>query len=207
MTPMRAPLIAACVSVFAAGCISSFVDAPKATADLLPTKGSSVRGTANFVQLGERVRLTASISGLKPNSEFGFHIHEAGDCSSGDGMSAKGHFNPLGKPHAYAETTERHAGDLPSLKANANGHATLVEELDVITVTPGPTSVVGRGLIVHAQPDDFKTQPTGNAGARSACAEIKAVVDVPKEPAKAAPKPPPKEPAKPAAEPAKPAAS
>ena len=115
-----------------------------------------------------------TITGLKPGGEFGFHIHEAGDCSSGDGMSAKGHFNPYGKQHAHAGTPERHAGDLPSLKADGSGNANVTADLDVITVSAGPGSVVGRGLIVHAQPDDFKTQPTGNAGARSACAVIKA---------------------------------
>ena len=149
-------------------------DGPKASATLAPTAGSTVSGTASFVETGGKVRVTASVSGLKPNGEYGFHIHEAGDCSSGDGMSTKGHFNPYGKPHAYAGTSERHAGDLPSLKSDAAGNASVTADLDVITVSPGPASVVGRGLIVHAQPDDFKTQPTGNAGARSACAVIRA---------------------------------
>jgi superoxide dismutase, Cu-Zn family len=147
-------------------------DGPKASADLKPTKGNNVSGTVTFVQRGDKVRVTAKVSGLRPNGEFGFHIHEAGDCSSGDGMSAKGHFNPHGKPHAAHSSAERHAGDLPPLKSDGSGNATLSVDLDVITVAPGPASVVGRGLIVHVQPDDFKTQPTGNAGARSACAVI-----------------------------------
>jgi Cu-Zn family superoxide dismutase len=155
-----------------AACQSVPSDAPKASAALEPTKGSTVRGTVEFVQIGDKVRVTANVSGLKPNGEFGFHIHEAGDCSSGDGMSTKGHFNPHGKPHGMQGSMERHAGDLPSLKSDAGGNASLTAELDVITVAAGPTSIVGRGLIVHAQPDDFKTQPTGNAGARSACAVI-----------------------------------
>ena len=145
---------------------------PKATANLEPTKGSTVRGTVNFEQRGDKVRVSANISGLRPNGEFGFHIHEAGDCSSGDGMSAKGHFNPYGKPHGAHGSGERHAGDMPSLKSDAGGNANMTFDLDVITVNPGPASIIGRGLIVHVQPDDFKTQPTGNAGARSACAVI-----------------------------------
>jgi Cu-Zn family superoxide dismutase len=145
---------------------------PKATASLEPTKGSTVRGTVNFEQRGDKVRVSANVSGLRPNAEFGFHIHEAGDCSSGDGMSAKGHFNPYGKPHGQAGSGERHAGDLPSLKSDGNGNASVSADVDIITVAPGPASIVGRGLIVHAQPDDYKTQPTGNAGARSACAVI-----------------------------------
>jgi Cu-Zn family superoxide dismutase len=163
--------LAAAVALLA-GCQTTTQDAPKASAMLAPTKGSSVRGAVTFIEAGSKVRVIAAVSGLNPNGEYGFHIHEAGDCSSGDGMSAKGHFNPQGKPHAHAGTAERHAGDLPSLKSDANGNATLNLELDIITVSPGPNSVVGRGLIVHVQPDDFKTQPTGNAGARSACAVI-----------------------------------
>ena len=164
-----------CVSLAVlAGCQSVPADAPRASAVLEPTKGSSVRGEVGFVQLGDKVRVTANISGLKPASEFGFHIHEAGDCSSGDGMSAKGHFNPQGKPHGRAGSAEHHGGDLPSLQSDAAGNAKLVADVDVVTVTPGPNSVVGRGLIVHVQADDYKTQPTGNAGARSACAVIRA---------------------------------
>src|SRR5262245_19476423 len=145
---------------------------PKATANLEPTKGSTVRGTVNFEQRGDKVRVAANISGLRPNGEFGFHIHEAGDCSSGDGMSARGHVNPYGKPHGAHSSTERHAGDMPSLKSDAAGNANVTFDLDTISVNPGAGSIIGRGLIVHVQPDDFKTQPTGNAGARSACAVI-----------------------------------
>ena len=168
---MRRSLAFAAAALLA-GCQTVSPDAPRAGATLQPTKGSTVRGTVSFVQIGDRVRVTANVIGLRPNGEFGFHIHEAGDCSSGDGMSAKGHFNPFGKPHAHHGAIERHAGDLPSLKSDGGGSASLTVDLDVITVAPGPASVVGRGLIVHVQPDDFKTQPTGNAGARSACAVI-----------------------------------
>jgi Cu-Zn family superoxide dismutase len=159
-------------AVLLGACQSMSSDGPKAAAELQPTKGSTVRGSVSFVQHGDKVRVSARVSGLAPNGEFGFHIHEAGDCSSGDGMSTKGHFNPYGKPHAHSGTPERHAGDLTSLKSDGGGSASMTADLDIITVSPGPASVVGRGLIVHAQPDDYKTQPTGNAGARSACAVI-----------------------------------
>ena len=149
-----------------------FSDGPRATAKLQPTKGNNTSGTVEFREAGNKVRVAANVSGLKPGSEHGFHVHEAGDCSSGDGMSAKGHFNPLSKPHGSPNSSERHAGDMPMLRADSGGNAKLDTELDTITVAPGPTSIVGRGLIVHADPDDFKTQPTGNAGARLACAVI-----------------------------------
>jgi Cu-Zn family superoxide dismutase len=155
----------------AAGCQTVPSDAPRAIARLQPTKGNMTSGTVTFVQAGDRVRVHAVVTGLKPGQEHGFHVHEAGDCSSGDGMSAKGHFNPHGKPHGHG-STERHAGDMPNLKAGTDGRAEARFELDVITVAPGPASVVGRGLIVHVQPDDYRSQPVGNAGARMACAVI-----------------------------------
>ena len=172
MTIIRISLGAAAATLLVA-CQTVSSDVPRATATLEPTKGSTVRGSASFAEMGGKVRVVAKVSGLKPNGEFGFHIHEVGDCSSGDGMSTKGHFNPFGKPHARAGMSERHAGDLPSLRSDASGNATVDTDVDVITVSPGPASIVGKGLIVHAQADDYKTQPTGNAGARSACAVIR----------------------------------
>ncbi len=161
------------VAVALAGCQSVPPDAPRATANLQPTQGSQTSGTVTFTQLRDKVRVHAVVTGLKPNQEHGYHIHEAGDCSSGDGMSAKGHFNPYGKAHGHHGTAERHAGDMPNLRADASGRAEANFELDVVTVSPGPASVVGRGLIVHVQPDDYKSQPVGNAGARLACAVIR----------------------------------
>ncbi len=170
---MRFAAAAATIAGLLAGCaMFDSGGGPTAKATLQPSKGSNVKGSATFTQKGDRVEVTANVSGLNPNQEHGFHIHEKGDCSSGDGMSAGGHFNPLGKAHAYPSTPERHAGDMPALKADDYGNASFSAKLDVITVTDGPTGIVGRGLIVHAQADDYKTQPTGNAGARLACGVI-----------------------------------
>jgi Cu-Zn family superoxide dismutase len=162
---MAAGLLAGCAMFDSKG-------GPTAKATLQSSKDSSVKGTATFTQKGDKVEVVASVSGLKPNQEHGFHIHEKGDCSSGDGMSAGGHFNPLGKPHAHPSTAERHAGDMLALKADDYGNANVSASLDIITVSDGPTGIIGRGLIVHAQADDYKTQPTGNAGARLACGVI-----------------------------------
>ena len=161
-------------TVLLAACQST-PDAPlRATAGLQPTKGSKAFGEATFEEVDGKVRVIVFAQGLRPEREHGFHIHEAGDCSSGDGMSTKGHFNPHGKPHGNPSGAERHAGDLPALKAGKDGRAKVDVTLDIITVRAGPASVVGRGLIIHADPDDYKTQPTGNAGARIACGVIKA---------------------------------
>lgn len=172
---MRLALLVAAAAL--AGCqtgTQETSDEPaRATAQLQPTQGSKTVGEATFEDLGnDKVHLAVIVHHLKPNGEHGFHIHEAGDCSSGDGMSARGHFNPLGKSHGSAASAEHHAGDLPSLKADKNGVAKLDTTVSGISVAPGPTSIVGRGLIVHADPDDYKTQPTGNSGARLACGVI-----------------------------------
>ena len=170
---MKKCLTAAAAALLAA-CQSTIPQEPlRATAALQPTKGSKAFGEATFEEVDGRVRVIVFTQGLAPDREHGLHIHEAGDCSSGDGMSAGGHFNPHGKPHGPPSTAERHAGDLPALKAGKDGRAKLDVTVDTITVRPGPASIVGRGLIIHADPDDYKTQPTGNSGARIACGVIK----------------------------------
>lgn len=144
-----------------------------ANAQLQPTQGSQVKGSLQFTaQADGSVRVQGTVQGLAPNSEHGFHVHEKGDCSSPDGLSAGGHFNPTGQAHGRFDAHAHHAGDLPSLRADAQGTARVDVSLRGLTLDQGPTSVVGRGLIVHKDPDDFTTQPTGNSGARLACAVI-----------------------------------
>jgi superoxide dismutase, Cu-Zn family len=159
------------VAVLLSAC-AAYQTGPSATAQLVATKGSAVSGVVQFTQKGGMVLVTGEVTGLKPNAVHGFHIHEKGDCSSGDGISAGGHFNPNGKPHGSHDQAEHHAGDLPSLTADGSGVARLNFETSAISVGDGIADVVGRGLIVHRDPDDFKTQPTGNSGPRLACAAI-----------------------------------
>ena len=147
---------------------------PRASADLAPTTGNITRGSVSFMQHGDKVHVHAQLSGLKPNAEHGFHVHEKGDCSSGDGMSAGGHYNPAGAQHGdHRAGGARHAGDLPNIKADANGNATARFETSGITIGGGNADIVGKGLIVHRDPDDYKSQPAGNAGPRLACAVIR----------------------------------
>lgn len=143
-----------------------------AVASLTPTQGNAVRGLVIYHQMGDgSLMMHAQVSGLKPGAEHGFHVHEKGDCASADGTSAGGHFNPDGKPHG-PQSAAHHAGDMPALKADANGVAELKAKLAGPTVTAGPASLVARAVIVHANPDDYTTQPTGNAGGRIACGVI-----------------------------------
>lgn len=142
-----------------------------ATASIQPTQGNTVRGKVTFLEVPGGLRVDAIVTGLTPG-KHGFHIHEKGDCSAPDGSSAGGHFNPDGHKHGAPHDGERHVGDMGNLDANAEGTATLsIEKL--AASLGGPHSIVGRSIIVHADPDDFKTQPTGNAGGRQACGIIK----------------------------------
>ena len=169
----KTPLVAAVAAALAlAACATTPMDTAVATAQLEATRGNTAAGTVTFAERMGKVHVTADVTGLAPNREHGFHIHEKGDCSSGDGMSAGGHFNPTGNPHG-PQGGPHHGGDMPSLVADASGRAKASFTLEVVTVAPGPNSIVGRGLIVHKDPDDYKTQPTGNAGARLACAVIR----------------------------------
>lgn len=145
---------------------------PSATAQLQATRGNTTTGEVRFVQQGDRVLVSGEVRGLKPNAVHGFHVHEKGDCSSGDGMSTGGHFNPMGKKHGMHGGSEHHVGDLPSLKADAAGVVRFSFESTSVAVGSGSHDIVGRGLIVHRDPDDYTTQPTGNAGPRLACAVI-----------------------------------
>ena len=160
------------LAALAAGCAAMGTGGkPAAVANLEATKGNSVTGRVTFTQESDGVHVSANVAGLPPNSEHGFHVHEKGDCSSGDGMSAGGHFNPDGNPHG-PQSAAHHAGDMPSLTADSYGNATASFVLKGVTIGGGGADLVGKGLIVHRDPDDFKTQPTGNAGARIACAVI-----------------------------------
>ena len=124
-----------------------------------------------FTPNADRVRVVANVTGLAPG-EHGFHIHEKGDCSAADATSAGGHFNPANKAHGNPSAGEHHGGDMPMLIADAAGNATLDATLDTVTLGSGANGIVGRAVIVHQDPDDYKTQPTGNSGARVACGVI-----------------------------------
>lgn len=157
-------------AIAAAGCAT--FSGPRATGNLVPTTGSTTTGTVTFAQSGGKVRVSGEVRGLKPNAEHGFHVHEKGDCSSGDGMSAGGHFNPDSRGHGQHGVSMHHTGDLPSLRADASGVARFSFESTTIALGAGASDVVGKGLIVHRDQDDYRTQPTGNAGPRLACAVI-----------------------------------
>jgi len=137
---------------------------------LIPGKDSKVAGTVHFKKEAAGVHVTAALTGLAAGNH-GFHIHELGDCSAADFTSAGGHFNPAGNPHGGPKDAKRHEGDMGNVEAKADGTAT-IDYVDPELGFEGARSIVGRGVVVHANPDDLKTQPTGNAGGRVACGVI-----------------------------------
>jgi Cu-Zn family superoxide dismutase len=145
----------------------------KASATLDSRSGSQTKGEVNFVWQGHDVLVSGKFSGLKPNAEQGFHVHEKGDCSAPDATSAGGHFNPDTKDHGMPNSGMSHAGDMPNIKSDANGNATYTAKLHGFAVNNGPKGIVGRSVVVHRDPDDYKSQPAGNSGPRIACGLIK----------------------------------
>jgi superoxide dismutase, Cu-Zn family len=142
----------------------------RAICTLNPTQGSKVSGTVTFAKVDEGVRIVADVQGLS-KGKHGIHIHEFGDCSSPDGNSAGGHFNPHSKNHGAPDIDNRHAGDMGNIEVDETGKGHL-EYVDKTISLEGDGSIVGKSIIVHANEDDLKTQPTGNAGGRLACGLI-----------------------------------
>ena len=141
--------------------------------NLEPKSSSSVIGIATFIEKNGFVTFQAKISGLKPGIHA-IHIHEKADCSAADASSAGGHWNPTFKKHGKWTDTEHHKGDIGNFTADENGNGTITLKTDEWCIGCGDANkdILGKGLIVHANPDDFTTQPTGNAGGRMACSAI-----------------------------------
>ncbi len=143
-----------------------------AVAKLAPTANNTARGEVTFTQQADGVRVVGSFSGLVMG-EHAFHVHEKGDCSAPDAKSAGAHFNPTSKNHGARESADRHVGDLGNFKADPYGLGR-IDFVDSQLSLDGPNSILKRGVIIHEKADDFKTQPTGDAGGRQACGVIEA---------------------------------
>lgn len=162
-----------CISLMATACANTPDGASRADAKLEPRSGSGVSGIVRFTQSGDALRVEAKVSGLTPG-EHGFHVHESGDCSAPDASSAKGHFNPGSKSHGHHGGAERHAGDMPNLVADASGNAGFQGDISMLSLGSGANGIIGRSVVIHADPDDYKSQPAGNSGKRIACGTIMA---------------------------------
>jgi superoxide dismutase, Cu-Zn family len=144
-----------------------------ATVRLEPTTGHTARGELDLSEGSAGVRISGRVTGLSPGQQHGFHIHELGDCSAADASSAGGHFAVRGDPHGHPDGSNHHAGDLLNLEADDGGSALADRLIEQVTLRRDePNSILGRAVVVHAQPDDYETQPAGASGARIACGVI-----------------------------------
>jgi len=139
----------------------------------------TIKGTVKFTEdlNNNVVVIDLNLSGLKPNSLHGFHVHEAGDLTD-KCTSMCAHFNPYGKTHGCPGMSERHVGDLGNIKTNSKGEAKYSFYDNVIKLRGSKSNIIGRGLIIHEDEDDCgkggdsESLKTGNAGKRIACAVI-----------------------------------
>jgi len=146
----------------------------KITFDMEPKSGSTVKGTVEFSQMGDQVMMMAYLSGLTPG-EHAIHLHETADCSSDDGKSTGGHWNPTHEPHGqWGSEKGYHKGDIGNFTADADGNATIHFMTDQWCMDcDDPTrNIIGKAVIVHQGIDDLVSQPSGAAGARVSCTGI-----------------------------------
>lgn len=138
---------------------------------------SKIKGVVRFTEKDDGVEIEVYLSGLKKNHKHGFHVHEYGDMSE-KCKSMCSHFNPYNKKHGGPHSRERHVGDLGNIQTDENGNVDFVFTDSMIKLRGTKSNIIGRGLIIHADEDDFglgkfdDSHTTGHAGARIACAVI-----------------------------------
>ena len=150
------------------------VEVKKVKLKLEPKSNSNVSGNVVFTEENGTVAMTAILSGLKPGSHA-IHLHEKADCSSEDGKSTGGHWNPTSEPHGKWGASEGyHKGDIGNFEADENGNGTITFTTDQWCIGCGDPNkeIMGKAVIVHEGTDDFTTQPTGAAGGRVSCGAL-----------------------------------
>lgn len=145
----------------------------QAEVDVQSLTKDPIHGKIVFLKVPEGIKIIADVEGLKPG-KHGFHVHEFGDCGGHEGGAAGGHFNPTKSKHGGPDSAERHVGDLGNLEADSEGYAHY-ERVDKLIAFEGENSILGRSIVIHADPDDYTTQPTGASGVRIACGIIESV--------------------------------
>jgi len=160
------------VSVIA-GYFSCATKKNTARAEIQSASGSTLTGEAVFEETSGGVKMTLTVQSATPGTHA-VHLHESGDCTAPDATSAGPHWNPMEEPHGNRESGgEFHAGDIANLEVGDDGTGTLEITAEEWTIgTSTATDVIGKAVIIHASPDDFVSQPAGNAGARVGCGVV-----------------------------------
>ena len=143
-------------------------------AEIVNTQGQRI-GLAFFRQQGNGVEVEVQVGGLPPGTH-GMHIHETGTCDPPAFTSAGAHLNPSQRQHGIENASGPHAGDLPNLTVRSDGVGAATALNPYVTLGGGTNSLLktgGTALVIHAAPDDYRTDPSGNSGARIACGVIK----------------------------------
>ena len=157
------------------GCATAATDAPLRAQTVLRDKSGQQVGTATLTEGTDGVRIRVTASHLPPGPKA-VHVHAVGTCDPPDFVSAGAHFNPTGRKHGRLDPDGSHAGDLPNLVIDAAGSGGLDATTQAVTLKTGAAGSLftegGTSLVIHAQQDDEKTDPTGNSGARIACGVI-----------------------------------
>lgn len=167
-------LSAVVLGLFAAGCAGTVAPTENTARAQLRNAGGQTVGTVTLTQVGKAVRVVLEARGLPPGTKA-VHIHAVGKCDPPDFASAGSHFNPQGRQHGAKNPEGPHAGDLPNVTIAADGTGRLESTNELVTLHRAPNSLFdadGSAVVVHAAPDDFRTDPTGNSGARIACGVV-----------------------------------
>jgi Cu-Zn family superoxide dismutase len=160
--------VAALVSLVGCNDIKAIAEAPLRSPD------NREIGLAVLREFGSGVEIRLEVQGLKPGLH-GFHLHKVGQCLPPNFLSAGGHLNPDSREHGHLNPRGAHVGDLPNLEIGAGGTGSIVVTVPGVTLLDGDRTLLdadGTSLVIHAGPDDGKTDPAGNAGPRVACGTI-----------------------------------
>ena len=149
--------------------------APVAHATLVDKDGKT-KGHATARPMGDGVHVTGDLENVAPGT-YAVHVHTTGTCTPPDFASAGSHWNPEGKQHGKENPAGPHKGDMPNVTVGADGKAKISSHIAGVTMTDGPAALLdadGAAVVLHVGVDDYKTDPTGNAGGRAACGVFKA---------------------------------
>ena len=152
---------------------SELGDQPTATAEMRDPQGRLL-GTITLEEEEDGVDLEGRLTGLQPGVHA-FHIHQTGRCTPPDFSSAGGHYNPTGRQHGFENPQGPHAGDMPNITVGQDGTVEIDSENERVTLAGGPATLFdadGSAVMIHAGPDDYHSDPAGDAGARVACGVV-----------------------------------